>query len=251
MEGKNIVNVLDLPSKAKNAKNTADYTIGFVYYALITQIKEGTFMKNLSVFLAVALFAMLFASCTSTDDIADHLPAPKGSSCWDGEAGQLYTNSLALYKGNGKVYMGDNFEVGTVNNGKIAFNFPQIVDTNFLQRYYSIPSKSNVNPEGAQIWAYTQALRLIDDNGEYVGEIRNIMNIMPVQYNASCWYFSEETEMNGYQENEEDGTRIEFAINSKKGWNKIYISFFEESDNSVMATGLSVPEEFMWVLWEY
>jgi hypothetical protein len=219
-------------------------------------------MKKIPVLFATALFALLSFSCSS-DNGDDHA-----------EQGQVISEQVYHYRtqnpytGSGKVYMGDKKDgngkfilteenmllVGTVNNGKITINLPKSVDSRFMEKIESVPAGMNVNfePFGVEMWFYTESLRLIDNNGNYIGDIDYMKIDIDSNkiYNVSYMYFSEAMKINGLRE--EENETIEYEIDAKKGWNKIYWEVSVDTNtrfvSAFLTTDLSdVPDGLMWL----
>jgi hypothetical protein len=239
-------------------------------------------MKKLSVFLAVALFAMFFASCSSEEEVCggdndNGSSSSYGGSSSSGTSGggnvttgdQLYNAETERpYTGSGKVYMmerrGGNdgrpiltednmLLVGTVNNGKINLDFPQNAPSHFLQSFEDapMPAELNIEPLSAKFWFYVNPLYLVGNNGNLIGFTELAKEGEYQAHRISYWYFSEKTSISGILEGEID----EFDIDTEGGWSEIYwdIGKTPTSIQSVrITTDLSnVPEDLKWLFWEY
>jgi hypothetical protein len=112
----------------------------YIYYN--SDKKEG-FMKKLSVFLAVALFAMFFVSCSSGggggSDDGNGSSSSGGTSNGGSGASSVDVSGLPTqlyldmedeeYNGNGDiiiVYDSDTLSAGEIKNGKVVLNLPDL-----------------------------------------------------------------------------------------------------------------------------
>ncbi len=206
-------------------------------------------MKHSLFSLSVALLAPLCVSCSGDGG------NPTSNSL--AENGQVVINDDNEvgnpYAGSGKIYMAEErnssgqlvltedamLEVGTMSNGEIYLDLPANVDSRFLSKLESVPAGLDIEPLGAEVWFYTNPLRLLN-NGQHIGnldytKIQNDGTYHVIRY----WYFSKATRISG----------LEYKIEAKKGWNKIYTR--GTNDESTHTTDLSkVPDGLNWLIRE-
>jgi len=212
-------------------------------------------MKNL-LLLVIALLALVFASCSSG---GDDPPPNAGDFEMSGQAIDVETQKP--YTGSGKIYMADEYSsrgslilteetmllVGTMDNGKITFKLPENVDSRFLIKIDNMPSGIKIEPLGVEVLFYTGAFRLIDDSGNHIGNIRYGKENNDEYHFISYCYFSKDAKINGIM-NDEEGMVVKYEIDAKKGWNKFYM-LFEENSSMLATTDLSkAPKELMWLI---
>jgi hypothetical protein len=219
-------------------------------------------------FLFFVVFSIVFSISCSSDDNGDSPNLHNqlyelGHEVYDYETSEPYTGS------GGKVYMAEErtsqgelmlteetmLLVGSVNNGEIILNFPQSVDSRFLMVVGNSSEGFRAEPPDAQVWFYTSSLRLIDDSGEYIGDIEYAKIIDNKEFHSiSYLYTSKDLIIEGVQkpqENEVNGINAEFKINAKKGWNKIYRYVNHKSKYGLLTADLSkVPNGLEWNFYE-
>jgi hypothetical protein len=229
-------------------------------------------MKKFLVFFATALLVALLSASCSGDDSQSNNELPSSDSqgnvgCFE-DSGQLIDINGVPYMGSGKVYFADERDsdgqpilteetmllTGTVNNGIITLNCPPSVDSRFLMEVTAHPG-IEAEPLGGEIWSYTDPLRLIDNSGNHIGDIRYEKRIekelFAMEYHIiSYLYSSGNLRMSG---SEGDGS-LTIEIDAKKGWNKIYLymDIDEDYDSGFMTTDLSkAPDGLAWVIHIY
>ncbi|MDR2583099.1 MAG: hypothetical protein LBC75_06435 [Fibromonadaceae bacterium] len=224
-------------------------------------------MKNLPIIFATALLALLSASCTSGGDEPPSISSDSQNNAGDFEmSGQVINvKTQKPYTGSGKIYMAERRNskgnlilteetmllVGTMKNGEIAFDLPT-VDSRFLLGVGNVPAGMEVEPLSAKGLIYTDAFRLIDDNGKHIGDIRYAKESDDENHRISYCYFSEDVKMNGtIRYDDEDGTTMKYEMETKKGWNKFYWSANKNTHSVLETTDLSkVSNGLIWMLWE-
>jgi len=165
---------------------------------------------------------------------------------------------------NLKIYMADKrdqnydlilteetmLEIGTMNNGEVSLALPQSVDSRFLTKIDEAPPGMEVKPLGVKVLFYKDRLRLIDNSGKYIGNLQYCKKASDTEYHyVYHWYFSENTKISGIV------GKIEYKIDAKKGWNKIYLHtklLADQSSESYFTTDLSkVPDGLKWLVGEF
>jgi hypothetical protein len=219
-------------------------------------------MKKLLLSLSVALLY----SC-STDGGTDTPSSSSGA----GNNGALAENGQAIiydengksetpYKGSGKIYLADMYdgreliltaetmlEAGNMSNGKIIFALPENVNSRFLVKFDSaaaadIPDTLIIEPIGMEFWAYTEPFRLVS-NGKHIGDLQCRKMTEDELHVISYYYFSTNAKIKG------EDIGIEYKIEAKKGWNKIYINVNLNNKNQYVTTDLSkAPDGLMWLI---
>jgi hypothetical protein len=220
------------------------------------------------VFVAACLLlatALLFISCSS-DDNGDspnlhNQSYEPGHEVYDYETAEPYTGI------GGKVYMAEErttqgvlilteetmLLIGSIDNGEIILNFPQSVDSHFLMTAGPSPEGFRTEPSDAQVWFYTDPLRLIDDNGEHIGDIIYGKIIDDKEFHSiSYLYTSKDLIIEGWDmahENTINGVNAEFKINAKRGWNKLHRYVNQKSKYALITADLSkVPGGLEWIV---
>jgi len=222
-------------------------------------------MKKLLILFAIALFALLFASCSdNSGDPSPTSPNSQGNGnaagCFEGSEQIIEKHTRRPYMANGNVYMADKRDnlgqpilteesmllVGKVNNGKITFNCPENVDSNFLMELREKPGRE-VEPLGVKAWFYTDPFRLIK-NGDYIGDIRYEKRPAREFHEITYIYSTSDFKASGWEGS------MELEINAKKGWNKTYYYMREDLQSEDRFSGFAttdlseVPDGLEWVI---
>jgi len=225
-------------------------------------------MKNLPIIFATVLLALFFASCTSNGDEPSSTSSDsQGNISSDSQgnmSGQVINRETQKpYTGSGKIYMADEYSsrgnlilteetmllVGTMDNGKITFNLPENVDSRFLRKIDNAPSGMNVEPLGVEVLFYTSAFRLIDNGRNHIGNVMYGKLGRDENHIISYCYFSKDGKISGIVHDEE-GMAVKYEIDAKKGWNKFYMQFDEDS-YVLTTTDLSkAPKGLEWIIGE-
>jgi len=184
------------------------------------------------------------------------------------ENGQAYNMETEKpYKVSSKIYMADKndlqlvptfddakIEVGTMSNGEIFLNLPENIDSRYLTKLNFAPTGINVEPLGTEMWFQVTPLRLIDNNGNHIGNLTYAKMESDVEsYRVLYWYFSKNTKINGsFKENFEEGdVTFEYKIDAKKGWNKFYMYVSVNEMKITITTDLSnTPDGLKWLVKE-
>jgi len=223
-------------------------------------------MKKLPILFAIALFALFFASCSSNGDDSFNNHNGSAAGCFEDTEQIINDETGEPFTGGGKVYMAEKrtstgelilteetmLLVGTMNNGIITFNCPKNVNSHFLRRIgNNVPAGVSVEPLDVEGWLYSSSLRLIDDNGTYIGDIeygkQNGSEIYAIRYA----YFSKEVKINGNDSRNFPQEYTSWEIDAKKGWNKILLQVQEDEEqyNYFLTTDLSkAPNGLQWIL---
>ncbi|MDR2581959.1 MAG: hypothetical protein LBC75_00580 [Fibromonadaceae bacterium] len=220
-------------------------------------------MKKLFFSLVVALF---YLSCSNGGggSTSSSSNGGNGSSLAEnqvmipnenGEAEKPYKNSGKIYladvrnHSNGQPILTDStiVEAGTIINGDVVLTLPTNIDSRFLKKMESAPAGLNVEPLGVEIWFYTDPFRLLS-NGKHTGNLEYAKKSNGVYHRIVYWYFSKDAKING---SNGEGGGIEYKIEAKKYWNKIYFKMDIEDESAYITTDLSkVPDGLAWLIWE-
>jgi len=230
-------------------------------------------MKKLPILLATALLALFSTSCSSggndpssiSSSSQNNVSSGSQSNAGDGDfenSGQTTDMETEKpYTGNGKIYLAEKrdkgqliltaetmLEAGVMSDGKITFALPENVDSRFLTKIDDIPSGMEVKPLGVEVWFYNEPFRLLS-NGKHIGDLEYIKILNDGTYHKiSYWYFSKNTSINGYVD-EMGG--MEYKIEAKKSWNKVYVKVNTNTGSSYVTTNLNeVPDGLAWLMWE-
>jgi len=137
-----------------------------------------------------------------------------------------------------------------MKNGEITFDLPKNVDSHFLRKIDSAPSGMKIEPLGVEVWLYTDAFRLIDNGGNYIGNVWYEKENNYEYHWISYCYFSKDAKINGITYDEDEMSVI-YEIDAKKGWNKFYM-LYKENSSMLITTDLSkVPDGLKWIVEEF
>ncbi|MDR2583830.1 MAG: hypothetical protein LBC75_10150 [Fibromonadaceae bacterium] len=144
-------------------------------------------------------------------------------------------------------------KVGTMNNGEVSLVLPPNVDSRFLFKIEEekIPDGMEIEPLGVEVLIYPDKLRLVDKSGKYIGDLVYAKKASDTEfYFVDYWYFSENAKINGTTNSE----KIEYKIDAKKGWNKVYRRaklLTDQSSESYLTTDLcNIPDGLKWIVSE-
>jgi len=240
-------------------------------------------MKKILFSLAVALF---YISCSGdgneptsssssgkNSDLSSNSNNPTSGSSNGGNGDTLAENGQAMipdkngeadkpYTGNSKIYLADirdtnngnlilteeaMLEAGIMSNGEVTLALPTNIDSRFLIKVETAPAGLNVEPLGVEIWFYNDPFRLLN-NGKHTGDLEYAKISNGIYHKITYYYFSKDAKINGSLE---EGGGIEFKIEAKEGWNKIYFKMNIEDESGYITTDLSeVPDRLAWLMWE-
>jgi hypothetical protein len=203
---------------------------------------------------------MFFVSCSSGGGGGSGDPVTlTGEQLYNAETKNPYTGSGKIYmmerrgSNDGKpILTEDNMLLfGTVNNGKINLSFPSNVPSHFLQSFEDapepLPPGMSIEPLSVKVWIYVNPLYLVGNDGKLIGFI-DALNGGEETDRIAYWYYSENASMSGALGSE--GTELQ--IDAERGWNKVHWIFDKTAERLLVTTDLSnVPEDLMWMLWEY
>jgi len=222
-------------------------------------------MKNTFIFLTAISLLTLSCSSESNENTFSNNNGEYGLQ--SAENGQVYKyeDDEKYTLGGLRIYMADKhdhnnghlilteetmLEVGTMSNGEVSLALPQNVNSRFLTKIDEAPSGMTVKPLGVEVWFYTTSLRLIDKDGKHVGDLRYGKKASETEYHyVDYWYFLENLKINGIV------GKIEYHIEAKQGWNKVYLRskrLADQSSEHYATTDLSkVPDGLKWFAVEF
>jgi hypothetical protein len=176
------------------------------------------------------------------------LPAPGGNTITVINAQVYQENETTPYMDSGVVKIGD-FEIGTVDNGKLSFTFPTTVPSQYLESIPDIPSGVTVSPPSARLFQHS--IELYSGNtrigsftfGKIAGSTEG--QVLHVYFDRAC-------SINGSYTNNYDGTVevVTYSINARAGWNKVYEQV-DWAQSRWTYTTSNVPSDLKWVFWSY
>jgi len=224
-------------------------------------------MKKLAVIFTTALLALFSASCSSGGDDPPSISSDSQNNIGNFENPGQITNmeTEKPYTGNGKIYMSGEkrdsndqpiltaetmVEAGVMNKGKITFALPKNVDSRFLLKIDYNPPGIEVKPLGVEVWFYVDPFRLLS-NGKHIGnlEYAKILNDGTSHKITYC-YFSKDANINGHIEVPEL-SGVEYKVEAKKGWNKIYLRVNINTGSFYATTNLNeAPDGLKWIVEE-
>jgi len=219
--------------------------------------------------LTVVLLTLVCLSCSSNQNDENTPSSGSGNGSYGSQAAEngqtyQYEDETKYTRGDLTIYMADKRNpangqpilteetmlfAGTMSNGEISLVLPQNVDSRFLTKIDKVPPDMEVKPLGVEVWFNTDPLRLIDNNGEHIGDLRYVKKTSDTEYHfVYYWYFSENTKINGTT------GKTEYKIEATKGWKKIYHRakiLADQSSESYITTDLSkVPDGLKWLVTE-
>jgi hypothetical protein len=190
-------------------------------------------MKNLLAFLAAFALASILSCSSEPDD------NPPGNTIY--LADKLDQNYNLILTEETMI------EAGTMSNGEVSLSLPGNVYSRFLTKIDEAPPGMEVEPLGVEVWFYKDGLRLIDNGGKHIGNLRYFKKASDTEYHyVYYWYFSGNAKISGTVGGSE------YKIDAEKGWNKVYAHInilADGSAESYFTTDLSkVPEGLKWIV---
>jgi len=168
---------------------------------------------------------------------------------------QIYNLDGSPYAGSGTIELSGNYacdggnctwtglNVGSAANGIITLNLPENVPAEFLGNFSDAFKGCNTD-----VKVFSGDVILTNDSREYLGKL-TIGYMDKTQEETGYIYFSKAEKITC--ESQQEGYKIVFNMNVKKGWNRVYIQGKVMADNSIVAdftTNNILTKELTWLI---